>query len=836
MELKENFSSVFWGKKEEIFEKIESSHGCFLCNPEIYENFHSSNENISNHFLKKHFKFAVEFEVKGRKGFSLPCRKQECLDRKSETEARRSHFHCPFCTHVFGRSRPLKHHLVTKNGECGSIKSSSDKQLPSTSTDRICNQEVHRKGFMCKICSQCFSSTIALRRHGEKKHDVLQSILPCVTIDAVNGIFMVAISSKGPLAPIHVKKNVLQSASVCTSEECMYLIKHLSIMNPGYECQHLLAVQYSQIAETVFLQQFYLNELRRLNSISDNSCQKCLQLQEASLQAHVPLLVYVDFESLGYSGRMKYFSVLCEEESYFSPLCRVRVTFDYDKSQFFCQCPIAKGDNVFCVHQNIAKWYMCQYQREWLEASEPVRYYECCLKIKSYFNMGNIVTCLCEYKSNLQMVTLIKSLVEQHGTVQRNTLLPFDVAMMAYFLEEKRIPTNLPHYILDDAAPPKLLMPSEKNCPICKGVAFTEKSKKVTVYGMGRLWHDIMLVTKKCMSCQGLIRFQNYQSGFHNFDNTFLLTVKLCSYLIRGIESKKYVFCISLPGGIVHFRCPHGICVYFKYIARQESARDYIDGLLSLKRQPVVFISDISSQVAHHGENRQPGMFRPYKGMLYEWTSENLKLQKEGTLPLASVELSNNNGSKFYSLSDRFHARAKKKSPEESFRNLKNCSNLKEINTSIYFTLWFHKGRFTSRNNDWAIDVTNAEVFIYDPLGREKTIAPTITTNLTWYTVDIWDFNVPNSESIRTFVLSQTNFNVCNIITPSIASIASSFTFCLHRFLLCLYLKNQIGRVSYFGHFDTFSIPFCTTKIQKLSTCICCWLVATTVGVADLHF
>ncbi|XP_076820381.1 uncharacterized protein LOC143465788 isoform X2 [Clavelina lepadiformis] len=501
MELKENFSSVFWGKKEEIFEKIESSHGknCFLCNLEIYENFHSSNENISNHFLKKHFKFAVEFEVKGRKGFSLPCRKQECLDRKSETEARRSHFHCPFCTHVFGRSTPLKHHLVTKNGECGSIKSSSDchqttnnKQLPSTSTDRICNQEVHRKGFMCKICSQCFSSTIALRRHGEKKHDVLQSMLPCVTIDAVNGIFMVAISSKGPLAPIHVKKNVLQSASVCTNEECMYLIKHLSIMNPGYECQHLLAVQYSQIAETVFLQQFYLNELRRLNSISDNSCQKCLQLQEASLQAHVPLLVYVDFESLGYSGRMKYFSVLCEEESYFSPLCRVRVTFDYDKSQFFCQCPIAKGDNVFCVHQNIAKWYMCQYQREWLEASEPVR---------------------------------------------RNTLLPFDEAMMAYFLEEKRIPTNLPHYILDDAAPPKLLMPSEKNCPICKGVAFTEKSKKVTVYGMGRLWHDITLVTKKCMSCQGLIRFPNYQSGFHNFDNTFLLTVKLCSYLIRGIEN-----------------------------------------------------------------------------------------------------------------------------------------------------------------------------------------------------------------------------------------------------------------------------------------------------------
>ncbi|CAK8695784.1 unnamed protein product [Clavelina lepadiformis] len=139
MESKENFSSVFWGRKDEIFEKIESFSGksCILCNPEISENCNSSNENISDHFIKKHFNHAVEFEVKGRKGFSLPCRKQECLNRKSETEARRSHFHCPFCLHVFGRSRPLKHHLVTKNGECGSIKSSSDIQLPSTSTDAI---------------------------------------------------------------------------------------------------------------------------------------------------------------------------------------------------------------------------------------------------------------------------------------------------------------------------------------------------------------------------------------------------------------------------------------------------------------------------------------------------------------------------------------------------------------------------------------------------------------------------------------------------------------------------------------------------------------------------
>ena len=34
-----------------------------------------------------------------------------------------------------------------------------------------------------------------------------------------------------------------------------------------------------------------------------------------------------------------------------------------------------------------------------------------------------------------------------------------------------------------------------------------------------------------------------------------------------------------------------------KCLLRQESARDYVDGLLSFRVQPKVFISDIASQV-----------------------------------------------------------------------------------------------------------------------------------------------------------------------------------------------------------------------------------------------
>ena len=55
----------------------------------------------------------------------------------------------------------------------------------------------------------------------------------------------------------------------------------------------------------------------------------------------------------------------------------------------------------------------------------------------------------------------------------------------------------------------------------------------------------------------------------------------------------------------MHFRCMHGVAVYMKFTLRQESARDYVDGILSFRNQPNVFISDISSQV-HANLVKQP--------------------------------------------------------------------------------------------------------------------------------------------------------------------------------------------------------------------------------------
>ena len=60
---------------------------------------------------------------------------------------------------------------------------------------------------------------------------------------------------------------------------------------------------------------------------------------------------------------------------------------------------------------------------------------------------------------------------------------------------------------------------------------------------------------------------------------------------------------LLLVGGVVDFRCPHGIAIYFKYTLRQESARDYVDAIMSFQKQPNVVVSDIADQVyllVHH--------------------------------------------------------------------------------------------------------------------------------------------------------------------------------------------------------------------------------------------
>ena len=66
---------------------------------------------------------------------------------------------------------------------------------------------------------------------------------------------------------------------------------------------------------------------------------------------------------------------------------------------------------------------------------------------------------------------------------------------------------------------------------------------------------------------------------------------------------------------------------------------------------------------------------------LFDLTQENVESYEKGTITPTNVDISIGS-EKYYSLSNNFHERSKKRSCEHAFRSLNLCSNLK-INSSV---------------------------------------------------------------------------------------------------------------------------------------------------------
>ena len=87
-------------------------------------------------------------------------------------------------------------------------------------------------------------------------------------------------------------------------------------------------------------------------------------------------------------------------------------------------------------------------------------------------------------------------------------------------------------------------------------------------------------------------------------------------------------------GGILHFTCTHGVVYYLNFLKFKESARDYVDGILSFKRFPTVFICDIAGQVASHLSNRTESKYfqDDLLGRLVSVDENNIELAEANTL------------------------------------------------------------------------------------------------------------------------------------------------------------------------------------------------------------
>ncbi|KAI9523088.1 hypothetical protein NQZ68_031177 [Dissostichus eleginoides] len=212
--------------------------------------------------------------------------------------------------------------------------------------------------------------------------------------------------------------------------------------------------------------------------------------------------------------------------------------------------------------------------------------------------------------------------------------------------------------------PPPCFVPSEETCPYCPGPTPPD------------------LNSQEIVTTQATV-FQDFSTGFHNFNNRVILTLPLCELLLSGLANKtttglmldtlslfndnryhhqivrrafhhflsltnfKFDFychqcgynpavvvadanwklAFDVPRGVFHFSCVHGIVYYMNILFWTESARDHTDGLLSFKRFPTCYISDVAGQVARHTNNRTKQiLFQPNDGRLCARTPDNIEL------------------------------------------------------------------------------------------------------------------------------------------------------------------------------------------------------------------
>ncbi|KAL7369719.1 hypothetical protein ABVT39_006702 [Epinephelus coioides] len=89
--------------------------------------------------------------------------------------------------------------------------------------------------------------------------------------------------------------------------------------------------------------------------------------------------------------------------------------------------------------------------------------------------------------------------------------------------------------------PPPCFIPTENTCPYCPGPTppalnpSTIRTTQAMVYGMNYVKEGVSVVVKECPVCASVVRFQEYSSGFHNFNIRVILTLPLCELLLSGL-------------------------------------------------------------------------------------------------------------------------------------------------------------------------------------------------------------------------------------------------------------------------------------------------------------
>ncbi|XP_073685728.1 uncharacterized protein [Garra rufa] len=429
------------------------------------------------HFQAKHLKHAIYFEDNGIRKYCVPC---FCLRSQ---QRKRCHWHCPKCQHILCRAPDFKKHLHNHDLVVTSKVTNKPEEVPSL--------------------------------QNPKARQYVKEQPPVICIDERNGIFVTPKDAHGPRVPIHVKKQIVSGSIACESPLCHDFMRiGVESGNPGMECDHLQrtnrAVCYSAPPA---LREDALQSMVDNGLLSKTRQDECLQLRIKSITNGVDC-VFPIFWNEQTSVRFVYFSVFTGVRDNWCQFERTRVSFDSHVGQWHCQC---RNKMRSCVHRYLCMW--------WLYQEKP-----------------HLLSCQTDPNAEDSDVD---ERVRNVADTEVAALASSDIQDWTdYMWKQKRVPEDLPEDLATkEKQIPNLFEPLESNCPYCPGPTPPALGERVlitrhgTVYGISSVTRDVPVYVKNCLVCRRPVRFQEYQSGFHNYDNRTFLTIPLCTLLTSGLAN-----------------------------------------------------------------------------------------------------------------------------------------------------------------------------------------------------------------------------------------------------------------------------------------------------------
>ena len=497
---------------------------------------------IKDHIAKSHLK--QEKIVVFQNIWVLPC-KLFHIEKQFANNAI-NHYHCPECGSIVQQKAYFEKHLNAHTKKSSRAKPNKKRpernrcqaQAQQTSTHTNPNNSKEEAQFepsahvgrasassrvQCQIC-HVFITNKNMKRHYKSKHD-RETTVTAVCCDRRRGLYMVRNSSHGGVGfPIHVQKIVNANegnVTDCEVEGCRIEmdIARRSDMT-GRECPHLLQVNDAFFPEELELDDLALYELgasRKYKVLKDETVDKCSSQKVAAAADNAAAVI--EWEE----GNHIHLSIFDGKHSNNPVKMRYIVTFSKKDSRLVCRCRLSR---CFCLHKAMALWYLHQTKRinnsaaiderpDSSESSDENINNENDNKDASSERLESIIYPPASSRSALQMIQYMKA----------NKRIPFPPPDNFRKINHEELPIAY--------------KPTEVNCHECKRILsgpyrITHRARILTLQGF---LEGIETYFKMCKHCNNYYRYQEFDNGVHNYDDTFLLGIDVCIFLRSAIKN-----------------------------------------------------------------------------------------------------------------------------------------------------------------------------------------------------------------------------------------------------------------------------------------------------------